>query len=263
MKFPSDRTLLIVIFGGLIIFLLLFSYKVSFHFGWPIDAGRFSDFGTFLAGIFGVVNFALLVLVYRETSEQSINNNFFSQLKLHDSLVRELKSKESEIVSLNSYARGLFNSQLCENITDGVIKEECFAYKRMPDANGYFEVLYKILHLRYRYKKEKPGSFIKDEYWRIGHFFRSFVSIVEFVKENKALDENKRKFFTGILKARSTSDEIRLVFYYVISRDIKKNIANLFHFETFDFFDDLEDPVIYPTEDMAIYRGMLTMPKSL
>jgi hypothetical protein len=228
----------------------------------PIDALRFAHFGEFVAGIAGFVNFLLLIYVYSESKAQSFQSSFFNHLNVLTSIVKELVSKEGDIKALNVYSRNLFSSFSCEDLSEE-LQVECEDYRLMKPANGYFEILYRILHIRYKYIEEPPGYFFRDENWRIGHYFKTFVSVVETIRENHGLDTDRIEFYVRVLKSRSTSDELRLILYYIISRSEEEQIrlAKLFNFGIFDFFDDMEDGLIKPG-DMDLYKEILIKGKT-
>ena len=255
MKLPSLQRILLSSIISLILIGILFSWKLwdQFRTSLPIDASRFSHFGDFVAGIAGFVNFLLLIYVYRETKGQSFQSSFFNHLQVLNSITSELKSNSSEILALNRYAVGLFNEVNHEEISKNNLTGEYDAYRKMPAANGYFEILYRILHIRYKYKIEPIDNFFKDENWRIGHYFRTFISVVETIKENHDLETEKLRFYIRVLKSRSTSDELRLILYYIISRreSEKIKLAKLFNF---DFFDEMDDGLIRPG-DMDLYKS--------
>jgi hypothetical protein len=218
----------------------------------PIDAIRFSNFGSFVGGTFGALSFILLILIYRKSHEQSVDNSFFNLLQVQDSVVRELKSNKNQIDRLNKESIDLFEPNLCETVQSH-LRNECLSYRNMPDANDYFEILYRILHIRYKYKNEDPWRFFKDYNWRIGHYLKSFVSIIEFIEKSK-VDNDKKFFYTRILKSRLTIDELRLIFYFIIfnTDDNEKNrIAKMF--KSLRIFVDFSETLI-KDGDMEIFR---------
>jgi hypothetical protein len=90
MKVPRLRTIIIISVTLFVIFCLLFLWQLwgNLSTDKPIDSGKFSDFGSFIAGIFGFVNFILLLYVFKESKEQSYDTFFFNHLQIHDSLSR-------------------------------------------------------------------------------------------------------------------------------------------------------------------------------
>ena len=259
MKAVNFWTIVIIASGAFLFSIIMFCWTLwgQLSTDLAIDSNRFSDFGSFVGGIFGTLSFILLIFIFRETREQSFDNSFFNHLNLHDSVVRELKGKEGEIKRLNQESRNLFNNYFCDTIQDAALKSECKTYEAFPDANDYFEILYRTLHIKYKYKDELPEQFFVDNNWRIGHFLTSFVSVTELISEGK-LDSNKRRFYSRAIKSRSTSDELRSVFYFVTfngNENEKIRLSRLL--KSLNFFDDLRDPLI-KEGDMQTYLDIKT-----
>ncbi len=104
-----------------------------------------------------------------------------------------------------------------------------FYFKKYPDAKkkldnltekDFFDVLYFILDGYYKQEigKEKchdrVESFFINQYWRIGHCIRNFISIIKFVHDKK--DVAQKEFYIAILRDMATIDELRLLFYATI-----------------------------------------------
>jgi hypothetical protein len=166
----------------------------------------------------------MLILTYDETKKQSFDNAFFNFLGVHESVVRGLKSNESDVKKLNEFTRTLFNHNFCDTLDDK-LKTECKLYEektKKEPANDFFEILYRILHIQHKYKTKGDNKgiekYFKDYKWRIGHFLRSYVSLVELIDKNGHLTAKKKEFYSDILKSRSSSDETRLVFYYILGQ---------------------------------------------
>ncbi|MEK7497815.1 MAG: putative phage abortive infection protein [Patescibacteria group bacterium] len=259
MKTFNFWTIILIASGAFIFSIIMFCWTIwgQLSTDLAIDSNKFSDFGSFIGGIFGTLSFILLIFTFRESREQSFDNSFFNHLNLHDSVVRELKSKEGEIKRLNQECGSLFKDNFCDTISDETLKSQCKDYQLMPEANDYFEILYRTLHVKYNYKNDSPGQFFIDNNWRIGHFLTSFISVIEFIT-NSSLDNDKRSFYSRVVKARATSDELRLVFYFVtFNKNDKERIRLITLCKTLDFFGDLRDPLI-KSGDMKVYLDTKT-----
>jgi len=218
MKKSTSYFLVLIPIIVLLISFFLFSWQLlgQINLKLPIDAIRYANFGSFVGGIFGTLSIIFIIFTYRNSQEQSGNNSFFNLLQIHESIVRELRSRDNEITKLFEESKQLFEPDLCENAKE--LQSECNSYKKMEKANDYFEMLYRILHIRYKYNKDEDAaaSFFHQYNWRIGHFLNSFISIMEFIDKGK-FDKSQKDFFIRIFTTRSTWDEKRLVFYFVIS----------------------------------------------
>jgi Putative phage abortive infection protein len=70
------------------------------------------------------------------------------------------------------------------------------------------------------------------------------------------LDKEKKLMYSDILRARSTSDEIRLIFYFVtFNADDKVKLRLVKRFKYLKFFDVLRDGLI-KEDDIDIFRNM-------
>ena len=151
-------TIASVLFAFSIIMFCWTLWGQLFSLDLPIDSNRFSNFGSFVGGIFGTLSFVLLFFTLKEARNQSFENSFSNYLQLHDSLVQQLNSNEKVISTLNDEYKELFEDNPCERITDPKLKAECNHYAK-ETHDGYFEALYAMLHVRYKYKNDNPWSF--------------------------------------------------------------------------------------------------------
>jgi hypothetical protein len=134
-----------------------------------IDINRFSSFGSFIGGLFGTLSFILLIFTLRESKNQSFENSLINFIQLHDSLVQQLNSNEKIMSALEVDYKKLFEANLCDKLADQVLKEECNKYKSFTH-DTYFECLYRILHVRYKYMSQQPSQFFTDYNSKVGHF---------------------------------------------------------------------------------------------
>lgn len=257
----SLKNVLIVATLIFIASIILFSWQLfgTLNSSFPIDSNRFSNFGSFLSGILGFVNLIVLIFAFKETKLQSFENAYFSLLQIHDSIVKDLKSNKGALLDLNNGLPKFYENYMCENLDDANLITECINYREKKDPTEYFEALYRILHIRRKYRNEKLKEFFDNENWRIGHYLRSYISILEFIDENSSFDSSKKQFYARIIQSRSTSDELRLIYYYVASlpdesEDLKKYKQNITRImQTLDFFKPITDTLILAS-DKNIFR---------
>jgi hypothetical protein len=107
-------------------------------------------------------------------------------------------------------------SEAMKNESDNLAKE---CGERYSEAKGFFELLYRILHLRHKGKYgirdfKNVKQLFYDYDWKIGHYLNGFISIVKLVDENLAQTENGKKY-VAILQTSTNNDELRLVYYYL------------------------------------------------
>ena len=245
MKTLDFWTIVVISFGLFILSIVMYSWPPLGQVispNSPIDVDKFSSFGSFVGGLFGTLSFILLIFTLKESKNQSFESSLLNFVQLHDSLVQQLNSNDNIISTLEKKYNELFIDNLCEKC-DSVLKEECTNYK-LFSHDGYFECLYRILHVRYKYKDQDPSLFFKDYNSKVGHFIESFISMIDLIYEAK-LDRQKKYLYSNIIKARSTSDEIRLIFYFVtFNTDDKVKLRLVKRFKYLKFFDVLRDGLI-------------------
>ncbi|HKB45938.1 MAG TPA: putative phage abortive infection protein [Chitinophagaceae bacterium] len=219
----------------------------------PINSKRFADFGTFVSAIFGLATIIFLYFTYEATlgqlnaareslrttqdqlvltKEQLFENTFFSCLKVHNIITQDLNSRIS-------------NQTLDE--TDVLAKRHNQSYPK--EVRNFFELIYRILSLRYFFEKIDLENFFKDYRWVIDHYLRNFISIIRLVHE-KDISDDKKKIYIEVLQSQSTSEELRLIIYYFINeyrnaervQEIKQ-IAKICL--TYNFFDSVKDYLIH------------------
>jgi hypothetical protein len=163
----------------------------------------------------------------------------------------QYEAHKKNVIELNA---GI--SEAMKNEADNLAKE---CGERYSEAKGFFELLYRILHLRHKGKYgirdfKNVRHFFYDYDWKIGHYLNSFISIVKLVDDNLAQTENGKNY-VGILQNSTNNDELRLVYYYLISREKPEKGELISLFSKYSFFKNLERsslPLIYP-EDLAEY----------
>lgn len=249
----------LVINGIILIFIAyLFSINVKniFNPNDQIDGNRFSQFGSFVAGIFGFVNFVILMYSYKEAKSQSLSNVIFSTFQIHDNITKDLKSNGNQITKLNEEYERLFHNYLCRDVVKKEFCDECYSYEKLERGTDYFEILYRILHVKYKYKEVTLENFFTEQNWRIGHYLRSVLSIIEILHESD-IDFSKKAFYARILHARLSLDEMRIVFYYLIRSESFENNKILKLFDIYGFYKIISPWLIKPEEDEAIFKTML------
>lgn len=249
---------------------ILFSWEMrrTMTFSYPIDADRFADFGGFIGGILGFVNFILLLYMFKDGRDQADNSFFFSSLQIHDALVSQLRSNNEALKVINSEISLLFVAgTLCQTVEARGLGEECRVYQKKDPPTEYFEAMYRMLHISYKYKNQKLERFYRDHNWRMGHYFRSFLALMELI-DNSGLSEPKKEIHARLLQARSSSDELRLVLYYILSFDHQKNtdqgtdqatVQAAVHAERFSrlqFYSAITDPLIDDDNDRQAFERL-------
>jgi hypothetical protein len=217
-----------------------------------IDAERFAQFGTFISAIFSVVTVVFIFLTFRQTRQtheitvetlkeakkSSVENAFLGLFQAHQNIVAHLHQRITRELKVD-----------CSNL-DAQNGEISGA----RDDKDFFELMYRILHLRYHGRNNeidhsRIGAFFTDYDWVMGHYFRSIVYFIDWIDKQKQLDQDDKVFYIGFLKANLTNDELRLIFYYVISRDhiLQRKLSS--QFNKYFFFESVKDSLIYSSSD--------------
>ena len=154
--------------------------------------------------------------------------NFYDHFNNHRNIVNDLKGQISDVMRRDS----------------DLLAKSC--NQNYSDATNFFELLYRILHLEYKCQSNsrdfsRVNYFFSKWTWRIGNYLASYIYLIKFIHE-KCYSENDRSKYIAILLTSSTNDELRLMFYYVVSRNSaeKDELINLCR--EFNFFDALKNP---------------------
>ncbi len=112
-----------------------------------------------------------------------------------------------------------------------------------------------MLHISYKYKDQKLDRFYRDHNWRMGHYFRSFLALMELIDKSR-LSKSKKEFHARLLQGRSSSDELRLVLYYILSLDDKGKIVQAKRFSRLNFYKAITDPLIDDKNDRQTFETL-------
>lgn len=247
-----NKKLLLLIAVSIVVTLLiaiLFSYnRRLWDNASPIDAERFAQFGTFISAIFGILTVVFIFLTFRqtqqthevtvktfkETQKNSIENTFFGLFQAHQNIVSHLHQRITRDLKID-YSN--LDAQ----------HGEIFGIK---DDKDFFELMYRILHLRYHGRsneidRSRIGAFFTDYDWIMGHYFRSIIYFINWVDKQNQLNNDDKLFYIDFLKSNLTNDELRLVFYYSISRDLILQRGISAQLNKYSFFDSVKDALIY------------------
>jgi hypothetical protein len=230
--------------------LILFSYKQNLlNFSTGINAERFADFAIFVSAFFCLLTIILLYFTYQQTREthqvtistyeqtkkDSVDNTFFNLIQNHRSIVEHLHSR----ITLD------LQVQFEE------LNEKCgrkYGEKRDKD---FFELMYRMLDLEYKCNDirrdiSKVTSFFKKHNWLMGHYLRSVLYFIKWVEGNNEINLEQKRFYIGFIQAQLTSDETRLLFYYVISTEDQNEKKFLKRFlSKYNFFETIKNELIY------------------
>jgi hypothetical protein len=244
------KLILYFIGGGIILLFIiyLFAYKQPiWEFSEPINAERFAHFAAFVSAVFGMVTVIFLYFTFKqtrksnqsafetlnETKKNSIDSTFFNLLRSHQSIVEHLHQRITTELRMN-YSH-------LDNELGGIFGAR--------DDKDFFELLYRTLHLKYRRNSDeidrgRIGAFFNENDWVMGHYFRSLIHSVLWIDSNKLLSLPEKAQYIVFLRSNLSLDELRLTFYYVISRDnvLQRQFSKLFN--KYAIFDPVQNQLI-------------------
>ncbi len=161
------------------------------------------------------------------SGEVSFREIFFKMFELHESIVSKLNliPRNDMIHEANNLAK------ICNQ-----------SYREPKD---FFDLIYRILHLKYKCHSNirdfsKVKIFFYDYDWKIKNYINSFISLAKLIFEQKHSTFDV-KVYINFLHS-SSMDEIRLLFYYIISRDKHEKEQLIKIFKELNFFNILKSP---------------------
>ena len=163
--------------------------------------------------------------------KQNFESSFFQLLSLHNDIVN---SMEVPINSSTTYqGRKCFNFLLDEFKKEygGAEENFCAGWKESPDE---------ARQLRLEWINEKYEEFYKKYQSHVGYYFRTLYNFVKFVDQEKDFSKKfkNKKFYTNLIRAQLSSDELGLLFYNCLSErgaEFKKLVEKYALLEDMDF----------------------------
>lgn len=138
------------------------------------------------------------VLQNQTLSIQRFENTFFQMLNLHNDIVNSL-NYNTDITGREAFQR--------------FMKYLTTTYTNYNNTNrGEFRSKDELTKIRISYKELFE---IYEE--QLGHYILNFFRIIKFIERSKALDEEEKTFYTGIVRAQLSSNERALLLYNSLS----------------------------------------------
>jgi hypothetical protein len=170
-----------------------------------------------------------------------LDDSFLKLFKIHKSLVHDLNSTRLATIKRTANQLAL-NCKL-----------------QYDEGVNFFELLYRVLHLKYKCLDNKRdfknvSKLFYDYDWMIKHYVRSFLSLLEFIYKKHLLGFNVNTYID--VMNTSSMDEIRLMYYYIVSRDNMERDKLIHMTKALNFFDVIKSPslpLIYD-EDWGEYE---------
>jgi len=199
--------------------ILILTYATNFHGPLSSNPEHWGQFGDFLGGVLNPVFSFLALLALLATFSLQIRELKISSRELQNSATalsqqnNTLRQQQFEVsfFQLLTLHNTIVNSiDLIDKEKNATKGRDCFKVflRRLereisghPNCNeNEFKLIYSIF-------------FISHEH-ELGHYFRLLYNIIKLIKNTEQID---KKFYTNIIRAQLSSNELMLIFYNCIS----------------------------------------------
>lgn len=182
--------------------------------------------------------------------KQNFESSFFQLLGLHNDIVNSMAVESSFFVGMEPtvyQGRQCFGFMLKEfrgNYAEYKEDEENFyaGWEESPDE---------VKQLELRIDKKYEELFDRYQH-RVGYYFRTLYNFVKFVDEEKDFpkDYEAKKFYTNLIRAQLSSDELGLLFYNCLSERGAKFKCLV---EKYELLEDMDFKVLINEEHKKLY----------
>ena len=142
--------------------------------------------------------------------KQNFESSFFQLLSLHNDIVNSMEVPKS--FGAPYQGRECFGSLLDEFKKEyrGAEENFCAGWEENPDE---------ARQLRLKWIDEKYKELFDRYQQCVGYYFRALYNFVKFVDQEKVFPKNcgDKKFYTNLIRAQLSSDELGLLFYNCLS----------------------------------------------
>jgi len=132
--------------------------------------------------------------------KQNFEDTFFQMLRLHHEIVSSINIQGT----IGYVGRDSFR-YLYERLRDEY-------HRRIPGFKG--GIVTERREEGIEFVNDISETFFRDYQSHIGHYFRNLYNIIKFVDKS---DINDKKFYTNLVRAQLSSNELRLLFYNCLS----------------------------------------------
>lgn len=230
------------------VMLLVFVYGTTIiYFSWPISFGNVDKAGVFgdsfgvLTSLFSGLAFAgiiLTILLQREElrlqreelektreefkmqnltlKKQNFETTFFQMLRLHHEIVLSISVKDPS-------GSNVYTGRDCFSYFYSELKDR-YTYKQRDHHGGEMDLIE---------EKAYPMFWEKNQS-KLGHYFRHLYTIFKFIN---ASEINNKRFYSNIVRAQLSDQELLVLFYNCLSKYGKEKFKPLA--ECFALFNNL------------------------
>jgi hypothetical protein len=158
--------------------------------------------------------------------KQRFENTFFQMLSLHNDIVNSMDMRKRDNLEVISEGRYVFRS-ITKKIEDAIRDSK----KADSESMGFIVRVYENIY--------------KSQQAHLGHYFRSLYRIIKFIDES---DIEDKKFYTDIVRAQLSNQELQLLFYNCLSSLGVKKFKPLV--EKYALLNNLPPEIIYDPKSL-------------
>ena len=225
--------------AGIVTIVVVTAYFTTFPHPSEVHE-RWGQFGDYFGGILNpaIAWLALVTLLltlnmqrreWRDArtaiARQSFERTFFEMVGLHNAITSSIVTPRWWV----QHALNLSTAELRE-----LSGRACFGYFREGLWTEYKEAHGAASELR-RVKIAYAKVYNAHEEV-LGHYYRNFYRILKYVDASRDIAEERKRDYTGILRAQLSSDELRVMYYSSLSAEGEKLRPLL---EEYSMFDNL------------------------
>ena len=182
--------------------------------------------------------------------KQNFESSFFQLLTIHNDVVNSMvirKGIDGEYFGRESFGymlkefKSIYLSDMRNDGLSGGVLEGALKGAR----KGELDVTEELRQLIDEKVSEKYEEFFVAYQAYVGHYFRHMYHVIKFVDQHGFFDGEEfkeKKFYTDLIRAQLSSDELGLFFYHGLS-DRGTEFGPLV--KKYDFFEDLPLKVLY------------------
>lgn len=178
----------------------------------------------------------------KSIKKQLFENTFFNLLNLHDDITKSIKFEiQNEVLEgrqaiIRILLIFIVNLHKLEN-----------PYYRIDEEANMEEGYEKIEHPKdiYNFSNSSDSNLVAEQYLLfyeefqsyIGHYFRNLYLILKYIDKSELKTQEDKKFYTNLLRAQLSSDELLFLFYNCMSKVGMKKLKPLV--EKYEFLEHL------------------------
>lgn len=159
-------------------------------------------------------------------SKQNFENTFFNLINLHNTLLNSIIIVNNKFYTLgfdwdkwnfnevNKKSNDLLKGKESVSFLQSLFLDYCFKFNTYPTYELSQDLNFDYKNNQLKRTNKLYLKFHEKYGHMIGHYFRSIYQILKYIKNS---DVNDKKFYSNILRAQLSKDELEFLFYTCIS----------------------------------------------